>query len=148
MSKTFDAPLITTLVPAVAAAVLASATFDAAAANLTVGLGTDVTSIDPHYHNLTPNNNVASHLYGYLVERNEKSQPQPSLATEWKAIDPTTWEFKLRRGVKVHDGSDFTGDFSGTVGMQYKFSQTWGITGEAEFGDNGESYLVGLRASF
>lgn len=80
----------------------------ALAANLTIGLGTDVTSIDPHYHNLTPNNNVAAHLFGYLVERNEKSQAQPGLATEWKAIDPLTWEFKLRRGVKFHDGSEFT----------------------------------------
>ena len=85
-----------------------AAALPAVAANLVIGLGTDVTSTDPHYHNLTPNNNVASHVYGYLVERNEKSQPQPSLATEWKAIDPTTWEFKLRRGVKFHDGSDFT----------------------------------------
>ncbi len=78
------------------------------AANLIIGLGTDVTATDPHYHNLTPNNNVASHLYGYLIERNEKSQPMPSLATEWKALDATTWEFKLRRGVKFHDGSEFT----------------------------------------
>ncbi len=78
------------------------------AANLTVGLGTDVTSTDPHYHNLTPNNNVAAHIYGYLVDRDEKSQPIPGLATEWKAIGPTTWEFKLRKGVKFHDGSDFT----------------------------------------
>jgi len=78
------------------------------AADLTVGLGTDVTSTDPHYHNLTPNNNVAAHIYGYLVDRNEKSQPIPGLATEWKAVDPTTWEFKLRKGVKFHDGSDFT----------------------------------------
>ena len=78
------------------------------AANLTIGLGTDVTALDPHYHNLTPNNNVAIHVYGYLVERNEKSQMIPGLATEWKAIDPTTWEFKLRKGVKFHDGSDFT----------------------------------------
>lgn len=46
------------------------------------------------------------------------------------------------------DGSDFDGDFSGTVGAQYKFTQTWGLTGEVEFGDGGESYLVGLRASF
>jgi peptide/nickel transport system substrate-binding protein len=80
----------------------------APAANLTVGLGTDVTAIDPHYHNLTPNNNVAAHLFGYLVQRNEKSQLEPGLATEWKTIDPVTWEFKLRKGVKFHDGSDFT----------------------------------------
>src|SRR5881394_4661435 len=80
----------------------------AIAANLTIGLGTDVTAIDPHYHNLTPNNNVAAHIYGYLVERNEKSQPIAGLATEWKTLNPTTWEFKLRRGVKFHDGSDFT----------------------------------------
>ena len=77
-------------------------------ANLTIGLGTDVTALDPHYHNVTPNNNVAAHIFGYLVQRNEKSQLEPGLATEWKTIDPLTWEFKLRRGVKFHDGSDFT----------------------------------------
>lgn len=97
--------MIRTFVAAIAASALATTVV---AASLTIGLGTDITSTDPHYHNLTPNNNIASHLYGYLIERNEKSQPMPSLATEWKAIDPTTWEFKLRRGVKFHDGSDFT----------------------------------------
>src|SRR5438046_4021866 len=80
----------------------------ALSATLTIGLATDVTAIDPHYHNLTPNNNVAAHIYGYLVERNEKSQPIPGLATEWKTLDPTTREFKLRKGVKFHDGSEFT----------------------------------------
>jgi len=80
----------------------------APAADLTVGLATDVTALDPHYHNVTPNNNVAAHIFGTLVERNEKSQPIPGLATEWKVIDPLTWEFKLRRGVKFHDGSEFT----------------------------------------
>lgn len=47
-----------------------------------------------------------------------------------------------------YDGSDFDGDFTGTVGAQYKFTETWGLTGEAEFGDGGETYLVGVRASF
>ncbi len=31
----------------------------------------------------------------------------PHLATSWKALDDTTWEVKLRRGVKFHDGSPF-----------------------------------------
>lgn len=47
------------------------------------------------------------------------------------------------------DGSDFDGEFSGTIGAQYKFTPTWGVTGEVTFGDNNtETYLVGLRASF
>lgn len=33
---------------------------------------------------------------------------KPRLATEWKQLSPETWEFKLRPGVKWHDGKDFT----------------------------------------
>jgi hypothetical protein len=44
------------------------------------------------------------------------------------------------------EGGD--GDFTGTLGMQYKFSPTWGVTGEVEFDDSAEIYTVGLRASF
>lgn len=44
------------------------------------------------------------------------------------------------------EGSD--GDFTGTLGMQYKFSPTWGVTGEVEFDNGGEIYTLGLRASF
>ncbi|KAA2284742.1 diffusible signal factor-reguated Ax21 faimly protein [Arenimonas fontis] len=46
------------------------------------------------------------------------------------------------------DGDDIDSDFTGTIGAQYKFNKTWGITGEVEFADNAETYLVGLRASF
>jgi peptide/nickel transport system substrate-binding protein len=87
---------------------LAAVAIPAIAAELTIGLGTDVTALDPHYHNVTPNNNVAGHLFGYLVQRDEKSRLIPGLATAWKVVDPLTWEFKLRSGVKFHDGSDFT----------------------------------------
>ncbi len=44
------------------------------------------------------------------------------------------------------EGGD--GDFTGTVGAQYRFSPTWGVTGEVEFDDGDEVFLVGLRASF
>ncbi len=46
------------------------------------------------------------------------------------------------------DTDNDSGDFTGTVGAQFKFTQTWGVTGEVEFGDSGQNYLVGLRASF
>ena len=46
------------------------------------------------------------------------------------------------------DGSDFEGDFSGTIGAQVKFASIWGVTAEAEFGDGYNTLLLGLRASF
>jgi Ax21 family sulfation-dependent quorum factor len=46
------------------------------------------------------------------------------------------------------DGSDFDGDFSATLGAQFRFNETWGLTGEAEFGGDGDVYMIGVRASF
>ncbi len=80
----------------------------AGASDLTIGIGADVTAIDPHYHNVTPNNNVAAHIFDYLVLRDERQKPIPGLAESWRTVDPLTWEFKLRKGVKFHDGSEFT----------------------------------------
>ena len=82
----------------------------AIAADLAIGIGADVTAIDPHYHNVTPNNNVAAHIFDYLVLRDERQRTIPGLAESWRTVDPLTWEFKLRQGVKFHDGSDFTAD--------------------------------------
>ena len=80
----------------------------ATAADISIAIGADVTSIDPHYHNLTPNNNIAEHIFETLVTKDPKSLLKPALAVSWKTIDDLTWEFKLRPGVKFHDGSDFT----------------------------------------
>ena len=82
--------------------------FAASGADLSVGLGADVTSIDPHFHNLTPNNNVGGHIFEPLVSKNQRGRLIPALAESWRAVDELTWEFKLRRGVKFHDGSEFT----------------------------------------
>ena len=82
----------------------------ALAKDLTVGLKSEPSSIDPHYHSLGPNNAFATHIYGTLVGSDENQQHYPDLATSWKPINDTTWEFKLRKGVKFHDGSDFTAD--------------------------------------
>ncbi|HZN26212.1 MAG TPA: ABC transporter substrate-binding protein [Burkholderiales bacterium] len=78
------------------------------AADLSIALGADVTSIDPHFHNLTPNNNVGNHVFDTLVAKDARGRLTPALAESWRTIDDLTWEFRLRKGVKFHDGSDFT----------------------------------------
>jgi outer membrane autotransporter protein len=47
-----------------------------------------------------------------------------------------------------YDKSDFDGDVTGTVGAQYKFTDMWGATAEAEFGNGDQAWMLGMRASF
>ena len=82
----------------------------AAAQELKIAVAADVTSIDPHFFNLFPNNNIAEHIFDKLVQMDADSRMIPGIATSWKTIDPTTWEFKLRKGVKFHDGSELTAE--------------------------------------
>lgn len=77
-------------------------------AELVIGLGADVTSIDPHFVNLAPNNSIAEQVFDPLVRRDPRQRLVPGLAESWRSIDDLTWEFRLRKGVKFHDGSDFT----------------------------------------
>jgi peptide/nickel transport system substrate-binding protein len=82
----------------------------AIAQELKIGLKTEPSSLDPQFHTLTPNLQVAAYIFDTLVMQDENLKPQPGLALSWKAIGDTTWEFKLRPGVKFHDGSDFTAE--------------------------------------
>ena len=82
----------------------------AQAQELTIGVQVEPTSIDPHFANVDTNNAMARNFFTPLVIRDEKLQPTPGLAVSWKALDDQTWEFKLRQGVKFHDGSDFTAE--------------------------------------
>ncbi|MGD8523642.1 MAG: ABC transporter substrate-binding protein [Desulfobacterales bacterium] len=82
----------------------------ASAGEIVIGSKLEPSSIDPHYHNLGPNNAIARHIFDRLVDTNEKQQLQPGLAESWKPLNDTTWEFKLRKGVKFHDGTPFTAD--------------------------------------
>jgi peptide/nickel transport system substrate-binding protein len=82
----------------------------ASAQELRIGLASEPTAMDPHYHNLSPNNSLLSHIFERLVDQDEGQRLVPGLAESWRAIDPTTWEFKLRRNVRFHDGTPFTAD--------------------------------------
>src|SRR5476649_2219204 len=92
----------------VAAALPGSVT--AGAQELKIGLKTEPSSLDPQYHNLGPNNQIAAHIFDPLIAKDDKQLPIPALATSWKTIGDTVWEFKLRPNVKFQDGSPFTAE--------------------------------------
>jgi peptide/nickel transport system substrate-binding protein len=94
------------------------------AADITIGVRSEPSSMDPYFHNLGPNNAMLGHVFGRLVDWDANQQFIPRLAESWKAINDTTWEFKLRKGVKFHDGSDFTVD-----DVIYSFARADGYTG-------------------
>ena len=92
------------------AAVTAVTAYAAKSRDVAIGLQAAITSIDPHYHNLSPNNAMSLHIFEQLVARDENQKLIPALAVSWKAIDDLTWEFKLRPKVRWHDGSEFNAE--------------------------------------
>jgi peptide/nickel transport system substrate-binding protein len=75
---------------------------------LRIGVASEVTSIDPHFHNVGPNNALRKHVFEGLVGNDENQKLKPELASAWRPVDDTTWEFKLRPGVKFTNGAELT----------------------------------------
>ncbi|MCQ8782073.1 ABC transporter substrate-binding protein [Mangrovibrevibacter kandeliae] len=80
----------------------------AGAADLTIGLKSEPTSMDPQFHNLATNTQVLENIFEGLTKQDAVQRLQPGLATTWEAVDDTTWRFTLRDGVKFQNGSAFT----------------------------------------
>lgn len=93
---------------AIAAVALGLASGPALAQEVKIGLSSEPTSMDPHFHNVGPNNMLRRHIFQSLVSTDDKQALTPELAASWKALDDTTWEFKLRPEAKFSDGTDFT----------------------------------------
>ncbi|KAF0229477.1 MAG: hypothetical protein FD175_1815 [Beijerinckiaceae bacterium] len=93
---------------AVAAILAGTSPLALQAQELKIAMSSEPSSADPHYHNLTPNNQVVRHVFEPLVFQDEFQAIGPGLAANWKIIDDVTWEFKLRANVKFHDGSPLT----------------------------------------
>ena len=80
------------------------------AKTLRIASAFDPQTMDPHAIALLYHSRVAFQVYDSLVHRNEAFKLEPGLALSWQMTSPTVWRFKLRPGVKFHDGSAFTVD--------------------------------------
>jgi peptide/nickel transport system substrate-binding protein len=71
----------------------------------------DALTLDPHAQNEGPTHTLMHQIYEPLLLRDHAGKVHPTLAVSWKVTgDPTVWEFKLRQGVKFHNGNPFTAD--------------------------------------
>jgi peptide/nickel transport system substrate-binding protein len=70
----------------------------------------DPQTMDPYSQNESFTNSVNERVYDYLIARDKQLNLVPSLATSWEQVSPLKWRFKLRQGVKFHDGAPFTAD--------------------------------------
>src|SRR6202162_7499 len=96
-----------TMAAALALAALAAAPGPAGAQardTLTVALVSPPPTLDPHMHFERVGVLVNINMFDSLLHRNTKLEFEPSLATSWKALTDTQWEFKLRKGVRFHNG--------------------------------------------
>ncbi|MFT8244658.1 ABC transporter substrate-binding protein [Roseomonas sp. BN140053] len=82
----------------------------AGAQTLNLAVGAPVTSLDPHYHALSPNYAVADMLFDSLTSFDARGRLIPRLAESWRPVSEDTWEFKLRPGVRFHNGSALTAE--------------------------------------
>ena len=77
-------------------------------ATLTISQPADATTLDPGRSTQVLTVNYFVNLYDTLTRWDASLKLVPGLATAWKNVNETTWDFTLRPGVKFHDGTPLT----------------------------------------
>lgn len=77
---------------------------------LRIGTQADAGTMDPQAQNIQTTLTLHSMIYEPLVTRDRQLKLAPALATRWELVNPTTWRFTLRDGVRFHDGASFGSD--------------------------------------
>src|SRR5205814_2592210 len=88
--------------------------------DLVVAQGADISKFGPHFSTSSNDIRVSFNLFDNLISRRPDGKLHPGLATEWKLAPSTTWTFKLRQGVKWHNGDPFS-----SADVKYSIERTW-----------------------
>src|SRR4051812_10479622 len=95
----------------VSALLLAAAwALPAGAATLRFAFQGELKSLDPYSLNESFTLGMLGNVYEGLTKRDKDLKIIPGLAERWEMLEPTRWRFYLRKGVKFHNGEDFTAD--------------------------------------
>ena len=77
---------------------------------LTICQHDSIHDLDPAIHRLRHIQIILKNILDSLTTRDARMRVVPQLAESWKALDETSWEFKLRKGVKFHNDEEFTAE--------------------------------------
>ena len=109
-NKVFIAPLLHSSIPPLLLLVLVTSGCARAPSSdvLVVGLSQTVETLDPAMHRDRTTETVIRNLMDGLLTRDADMRVVPELAESVQAVNDTTWEIKLRRGVRFHNGDPLT----------------------------------------
>lgn len=95
---------------AAAAVVLAAFVSSADAADLRVGFSQDALTMDPANHRKRETETIIRNMCDGLLTRDSNMKVVPEVAESYRAVDPKTWELKLRKNVRFHSGALLTAE--------------------------------------
>lgn len=81
-----------------------------APSEITVVITADPTTLDPQITGEASERAVNDNVCETLLTTDQDMKIVPLLATEYEQLDDTTWQFKLRQGVKFHNDEPFNAD--------------------------------------
>ena len=70
----------------------------------------DLNALDPYTLNETFTLGAMGNVMEGLTKRDKDLKIIPGLAERWEIVEPLKWRFHLRKGIKFHNGEDFTAD--------------------------------------
>lgn len=77
---------------------------------ITIAQAADAQTLDPARHTHFPSANILFHVFDGLVSIDSDGRFRPALAESWSNPSPTIWQFRLRRGVRFHNGEEFNAE--------------------------------------
>src|SRR5262249_9099520 len=97
---------------------------------------TEAPSLDPILEQALSRHRLDPLFYNRLVEWGADGKLEPSLAESWTtSADGKTWTFKLRQGVKFHNGREFVAD-----DVKYTYERVL----DPKIGSGGRGYLTAI----
>ncbi|MGO4915954.1 ABC transporter substrate-binding protein [Pseudogemmobacter sp. W21_MBD1_M6] len=82
----------------------------AQASELVVGFTLDADTLDPANHRKRETETIIRNMYDGILTRDPDMKVVPEIAESFVQVSPTVYDFKIRSGIKFHDGSELTAE--------------------------------------